>query len=400
MPRLAIVGSGLIGGSFLRALARRPEYELLALDRRPETSAVIRAECPQVRTLTLPPPLTRGDLEKPKKQDRLELPHIPADRDNRRTDEAEAIRKDYPEFSQAVAACDIIIFCTPVDLIPRQAALISHLSPALLSDVGSTKQGLCAELEGLRFIGGHPMAGSERQGFECSRTDMFQNAPYVLCEGSREIYPEDREADLALLKDLARDLGAVPYVLTPEAHDRIVASVSHLPHVAAAALVNAVASCGDLALDLSAGGFRDITRIASSDPGLWAEICLSSAPALVPALDAFVDNVENFRSAVDNFDYDRLYSLFQQARQTRDSLPAAGSGALLADSALTVYVEDTPGSLAAITALLAEAGVSIRNLTLRNARQYEGGQLRIFVTDAVEQQKSLDILRSEGYDCE
>lgn len=388
MPRLGIVGSGLIGGSFIRALAAGTDYELLAFDRRAETSELIRSACPNVVTMQLPAALTR----RPETDSNANFTDLDA--------EAETLRRQHPAFWEAVSSCDIIIFCTPIDLIPHQVRLVSRLSTALMSDVGSTKHDLCSELEGLRFMGGHPMAGSERQGFECSRADMFQNAPYVLCPPPTDRYHGPLEADLNSLRSMAQSLGASPYVIDPETHDRIVASVSHLPHVAAAALVNTVGECGGLALDLSAGGFRDITRIASSDPGLWAEICLSSAPALLPALDAYAGHVERFRDAVETNDYESLYALFQAGRTTRDGLPLAGNGALLTASGLTVYVEDTPGSVAAITVLLAEAGISIRNVSLRNARQYEGGQLRIFVTDSIEQQKSLNILRSKGYDCE
>ena len=205
------------------------------------------------------------------------------------------------------------------------------------------------------------MAGSERIGYGASSSGLFENAIYVVCLSQRATPTVDDEADAALLEGIIRQIGALPLRLDPEEHDHAVAAISHLPHVAAAALCLLAGRSGDPILaQLAAGGFRDITRIASSDPVLWTSICRSAKPSLLPLLDHYHSLIAEFAAALAADDAPALRQLFADAAAYRDNLPVDGRGALEALSSLTVRIPDQPGVLGRITTLLGEHGINIR----------------------------------------
>ena len=218
----------------------------------------------------------------------------------------------------AARQSDLVVVCTPVDLIVpfvREAA--AHSGPGtLVTDAGSVKGSICRELatgpEASRFIGSHPMAGSERQGFEHSDADLFEGRVTIVTplEGAR---PDA----VNRLKSFWRSLGSVVVELSPEEHDRAVAQISHVPHVAAAALTGLL---GDANRGLAATGFRDTTRVASGDPELWRPILMSNRDEVVRGLDIFADGLAGFRRAIVDGDEDALKKLLQQAKSKRDAL--------------------------------------------------------------------------------
>lgn len=300
---------------------------------------------------------------------------------------------------EELLACDLIFLCTPVESIAPLARLIASHSRALLTDVGSVKNPIMTATAGLPFIGGHPMAGSERTGYYCATESLFDHAAYALCPPATPL--PDQEAKLKLLEELVTLLGARSLRIEPLAHDRLVARISHLPHVVAAGLVNAALDRDDkLAILLSAGGFRDITRIASSDPALWAGISLESGEALSVALADMIAGLEAFRCALNSRDHASLQKFFASASEKRAWVPQQGVGPLISDEQILINIEDKPGVLAQLTSLLSEARINIHNLSIQDARQFEGGQVRLFISSPTEAARARELLREAGYDCE
>jgi len=225
----------------------------------------------------------------------------------------------------AVAGADLVVLAAPVLTCgPLLASLTPHLAPgALVTDVGSTKAELMRTLPallppGADFVGGHPMAGSERGGVLAGRADLFEGAVWVLTRG-----PDTRQASVDRLAALARALGATPVEMDPALHDSAVARISHLPHVAAAALAAAAGAGGlpaDLLRLLVAGGFRSTTRIAASPPEMWRDICLTNRDAVLAALADFEGGLAAFRAALEAGDPAALQAAFEAGKRTRDHL--------------------------------------------------------------------------------
>jgi prephenate dehydrogenase len=227
---------------------------------------------------------------------------------------------------EGVKEADLVVLCTPVLTMP---ALVEQIAPALkagavVTDVGSTKSVLCRELPrllrtGTSFVGGHPMAGSERTGVEAARADLFVDATYLLTPTV-----ETPAGVVDHLEVWVRGLGARPVRLDPEAHDRAVAGISHLPHVVAAALVSAVASGAGTDREtlkcLIAGGFKSTTRIAASSPEMWRDICLTNREALLETLARFETELAHFTRALEDRDGAGLLEAFGRAQSDRKEL--------------------------------------------------------------------------------
>ncbi len=294
--------------------------------------------------------------------------------------------------------CDLVLLCTPLPAILDILPELSSLNIGILSDVGSVKQPVMDRVNLPNFIGGHPMAGSERRGYTCSNASLFENAMYVLCVGKSSKVTAVRLADFECL---IRAIGAIPVRMDAGEHDRRVAAVSHLPHIAASALSLLAARLDDGQLAaLAAGGFRDITRIASSDASLWADISGASSKSLMPILSQYIELLSEVREHLESGDRRATESFFAQAAHYRNSLPTGGRGALDATSSLTVYLEDKPGELGAITTLLGKENINIRNINIRNYRTYEGGQLHLLLENSAQAVRAYSILAEAGYECD
>ena len=228
------------------------------------------------------------------------------------------------DLEAAVAEADLVVLATGVELIAEQAAAALPRMPrgALLTDVGSAKGAICRSIaetfaaasaaERMRFVGGHPMAGSERRGVGFARADLFRGAVCILTP-TPSTDPDG--AALEIIRELWKAVGCHVHVMPPEAHDRLIAQISHLPHLAAACLVNAAS---DEALDLAASGFLDTTRVASSDPALWVGICLANREALLAALAALGGRLSDFEQALKSGDAKALEALLARAKSRRD----------------------------------------------------------------------------------
>ena len=305
------------------------------------------------------------------------------------------------EIDASFSSCDYIFLCAPVqkndDNLLKVKAL---LNPAcLLTDVGSVKTDIHKAIReaGLddQFIGGHPMAGSERVGYINSKALLLQNAYYILT-------PTDSvdEKKVTEYKELVTALGALPLVLTCEKHDYVTAAISHLPHVVAASLVNLVKdkdSDDGIMKMIAAGGFKDITRIASSSATMWQQICLTNTDNIATLLDSYIASLQNFRAQLESKDEDKLYEQFDQARIYRDSFINASSGPIKRSFSITIDIADEPGALAAIATILALHQISIKNIGIVHNREYEGGVLRIEFYEEGSITKAKEILTGKGY---
>lgn len=230
---------------------------------------------------------------------------------------------DISDFESGFQNCDYIFLCTPVEnfekfLSPLKKVLTTH---TVLSDVGSVKSYVHEEIErfGLNpyFIGGHPMAGSEKAGYGHSSDTLIEKSFFLLTPTS-----ETTGEQLAAYSDFVQSIGAVPLQLSPEEHDLAVAAVSHLPHVIAASLVNLVSQkdTNGHMHSIAAGGFKDITRVASSNSHMWQNICISNQNALLEMLDSFIENLNITRNQLAAGDKNALYEFFANAKNYRDSL--------------------------------------------------------------------------------
>lgn len=241
-------------------------------------------------------------------------------RDRPRLDEARrlgAIDEGSTDPASALAGADVIVACTPVARIAADMVAAARFAPAsaLFTDAGSTKGGIVAAVEAdpgalARFVGAHPIAGSERQGAAHARADLFEGRSCVLTPTPRT--PPDR---LARARTFWASLGCRIFELDPEAHDARLARTSHLPHVAAAALAAAVPPAW---LDLAAGAYRDGTRVAGADAALWAAIFRENRGPVLEALAAFQSELARFRSALEADDETALIAWWDAARANRD----------------------------------------------------------------------------------
>ncbi|MEZ5229312.1 MAG: prephenate dehydrogenase/arogenate dehydrogenase family protein [Acidimicrobiales bacterium] len=189
---------------------------------------------------------------------------------------------------------DLVVLAGPVGVIPELAKRALAETTAVVTDVGSTKAQICSAIDDPRFIGGHPMAGSEQDGIDGARGDLFQGAMWVLT-------PTDHteEASLAMVAGVVSKLGAEVIALAPAVHDRLVAQVSHVPHLTAAALMTLADESSvehRALLRLAAGGFRDMTRISAGRPSIWPDICVANRDAIVAGLDGLITRLSDVRA--------------------------------------------------------------------------------------------------------
>ncbi len=271
----------------------------------------------------------------------------------------------------------ITFVCTPVSCIAKEArAALAH--GGVVTDVGGVKGPIVATVDHPRFVGGHPMAGSEQEGMDGADPSLFDGATWVLTP----TVATDAEA-YALVRSVVTSLGADVVALAPERHDELVATVSHVPHLAAATLM-ALAADGTTEqgpmLRLAAGGFRDMTRIAAGHPGIWPDICAENREAIVEALDRFVTALLATRDLVALGDRPGLLAALERARAARVSLPAR----VARDTRLVevrVPVPDRPGVLAEITTLLGELDVNIEDLEIAHSVEGPRGVLVLVVQE-------------------
>ncbi len=297
--------------------------------------------------------------------------------------------------------CNYIFLCAPVQNNDENLnAIKSVMSPdCILTDVGSVKTNIhkyirAAGLE-KQFIGGHPMAGSERFGYQNSKASLLENAYYILTPT-----PQTPDEFVLSYKNLVQQTGAIPLILDHQQHDYVTAAISHLPHVIAASLVNLVHDSDSeegIMKMVAAGGFKDITRIASSSAGMWQQICLTNTDNISSLLNDYIQSLIRIKKDLDAREEVAIYTLFDEARIYRDSFIDASSGPIKRSYVLTIDIADQAGSLAAITTILAVNGINIKNIGITHNREQEYGALRLEFYDEKAMERAKDLLSQRSY---
>ncbi len=277
------------------------------------------------------------------------------------------------------SGCDYLFLCAPVQKNDENLLKIKSLIKpgCLLTDVGSVKTGIHEAITaaGLEesFIGGHPMAGSERTGYTNSKSILLQNAFYILTP-SEKVATEKVEH----YRQLVEKMGAIPLIIDYKQHDHVTAAISHLPHVIAASLVNLVKdsdSKDGIMKMIAAGGFKDITRIASSSPTMWQQICLTNTGNISTLLQAYIDSLIGIKKELDQKDAEYLYQFFDSARIYRDSFASSSSGPIKCTYSFKLDIDDRPGGLAEVVTVLANASINIKNIGITHNREDTFGVL-------------------------
>ncbi len=298
--------------------------------------------------------------------------------------------------------CDIIFLCTPVEY---NAAYLAQIRPflkpgAIVTDVGSTKTDIHEQVTALGmedvFIGGHPMAGSEKTGYENSTDHLLENAYYIITPTAKS-----SQRDIDRMVEIAGTIGSIPILLDYRRHDQITAAISHLPHIIASSLVNLVKdSDGEdgMMKRLAAGGFKDITRIASSSPEMWEQICAANRSNLTEILKQYIGSLNAVVAGLEQNDNQALYDLFETSRAYRNSFSEKARGAIAPDYSFTVDIVDEVGSISTLSVILAAKGISIQNIGINHNREHGEGALRIAFYDRAAMETAWDVLKKYHYE--
>jgi prephenate dehydrogenase len=307
---------------------------------------------------------------------------------------------DHPAASleQALAGAELAIVAVPVATLLEQVAATLEAAPpsCTVSDVGSTKAAVCAAApDRTRFIGGHPLCGSEARGPGHASGELFQGATWFLTPVA-ETEPERYRA----LHGFVASLGAVPVAVEPAAHDRLLALTSHLPHALANLLLNQAGATrvgGHEALAAAGGSLRDMTRVAGANPRIWVDIFLDNGDELRGALAEHRRRVEELERALAGSDAGFLARWIGEAAGNRrrlaaDAYPDAGEM-----QRLTVHVPDRPGVFAGITQALAAEKINIEDFEVRHMSPERGGTLDVLVAGQDAARRGAELLERQGY---
>ncbi|HVB69946.1 MAG TPA: prephenate dehydrogenase/arogenate dehydrogenase family protein [Acidimicrobiales bacterium] len=290
----------------------------------------------------------------------------------------------------------LVVVATPAGAVAAAArsVLESNVNPDLIvTDVAGVKSSIVAEVGDARFLGGHPMAGSEQRGLAGARADLFRGCTWVLTPT-----PSTSARAYSTLHGILRDIGATVVAIDAEDHDRLVALASHVPHLVAGALMNEAARAAEedaVLLQLAAGGFRDMTRVAAGDPTIWPDVLFENRSAVSKALESLEMRLGTLRRALDEGEREVVETSLRTAAQSRRHLPGR---ALSADNLayLRVVVSDQPGQLSAVTTAASEMSVNIYDIEIAHGIEGAGGTLLLAV-DAHQADTFRDALSALGF---
>jgi prephenate dehydrogenase len=355
--RLAIIGVGMMGGSL--ALAARA---------RAEVDAVVGFDADPA---TLDTALQEGII--------TEAAGSPA---------------------EAAAYADLVVVSTPVRSIPAlvEECASAEPRPRLISDMGSTKSAVIHSLSPLArslFIGGHPICGAADSGIRYARADLFDGATYFLCT-TGEAFPKLYE----MLQQFVLQLGAKPAHIDAVAHDRIMAVVSHLPHILANVLMKRAGEFqvgGKRALHCVGPSFKDLTRVAGANPSMWRDVFLENREALVDSLRVLASELEEFRALLEKSDEGSIAEAIDSAAAFREELLEFEDITPQTLYKVTVRIPDQPGVLSRVMAALGDARINIEDLTLHHVSRSVGGDLVLFVAGKGTAETAGTLLDSLGY---
>lgn len=296
--------------------------------------------------------------------------------------------------------CDYIFLCTPVSYNAKYLEQLKQVikSDCIITDVGSVKGNIHQKVKELQleknFIGAHPMAGSEKSGFDNSVAHLIENAYYV-------ITPSDKVSKEAVKKyaDFVESLGAIVLIMDYDKHDYVTAAISHLPHIIASGLVNFIRENDtDATMKLiAAGGFKDITRIASSSPAMWQHICIENKANITNILSSYIDMLNEINSFISNANEEKIYNFFDLARNYRNSISDTATGPIKKVYEIYCDIIDEAGAISTIATLLANNSISIKNIGIVHNREFEKGVLRIEFYDENSAINAYNTLKQYGY---
>ncbi len=349
---IAIIGIGLIGGSIAKALKSRREITIRCFDREDVTSGAIKS----------------GTVDEV-------LPDL-----------------------EAALKSDVIFICLPVDL---SVEVFSVLYPKLredqiISDVCSVKGLLEKTSREIKsagiYFGGHPMTGREKGGFENSDALLFENSIYLLSDSNENhiLFPS--------FQKLILELGARINLINPYLHDEHIAKVSHLPQLVSVALMNSVTRENNEVLNFAAGGFRDMTRIASSKFDIWKSIILSNKNLILNELNSLRSELSRIENDISDLNLDQLEFKFENARVCRDEIPKNNKGFLFPLHDVYVFVKDQPGIVSKISTALFEQEINIKDIELMKIREGTGGTFRLSFESEKDAGKAVSILNELGFE--
>lgn len=355
---IGFIGLGLIGGSIAKSIRRIfPSYKIVGFDN--DKDALTRAFD-----------------------------------DNVVTDISDAVDDSFSN-------CDYIFLCAPVHYnINYLDTLKSIIKPScVITDVGSVKSDIYKSVEeknlGEHFIGGHPMVGSERSGYDAASDRLIENAYYFITPSG--IVDSSKVEEF---RTFIEDLGAIPIIYSPAQHDKVTAYISHIPHVIAANLVNIVSKEDNdegILKQLAAGGFKDITRIASSSPIVWEHILLSNPENVVKGLKEYVNGINTMISAIEDGNSSYINDTFTHSRDYRDSIPDNATGVIRMTYEVFVDIPDEPGAMAKVINIISDQHINLKNIGITHNREDLEGVLRLIFYNNKDARLSCKLLRDVGY---
>lgn len=298
--------------------------------------------------------------------------------------------------------CDVIFLCTPVEFNAKYLSSVRpYLKPgAILTDVGSTKTDIHQVVTELDmedvFIGCHPMAGSEKTGYENSSDHLLERAYFIITPTART-----RQENIERMVEIGHQIGSMPIVLDYREHDRITAAISHLPHIVASSLVNLVKSSDspeEMMKRMAAGGFKDITRIASSSPVMWQQICMTNTDNIADMLEAYIGSLQQVLADLRGHNAQAIYQLFDTARSYRGTFTDTPKGSVTPDYSFTVDVVDEPGAISTLSVILSARGISIKNIGINHNREQGEGALRVTFYDEASMNAAWTQLKKYSYE--
>lgn len=294
-----------------------------------------------------------------------------------------AIDRAADSAAASTAGAGLVVVATPVDRMPQTFAALGAAVPAdaVITDAGSAKVAVVEAGEaqwGPRFVGGHPMAGSERHGIEAADERLFEDAWWIVTPTATT-----SSHSYATVADLVAATGAKAVAVDPHVHDQLLARLSHLPQLTASALVEVAVASGDkeTLLGLAAGGFRDVTRIAASNPDLWVAVIRSNRKAVLEALEGLRDGLAGVAELIRAGHWEELGEWLARSRRARLELFAkmAFTGEPVG---LSLMIPDRPGVLAQVTTAAGELGVNIEDLRIVHSTEGGRGRLELVVAGA------------------
>lgn len=297
--------------------------------------------------------------------------------------------------------CDYIFLCTPVERNVEYLKSLKNIikEDCIITDVGSVKTNIHEAVSSLgmkkNFIGGHPMAGSEKTSYEFANDRLLENAYYA-------ITPTDlvEENYIKEYTQIISDIGAIPIHITYQEHDRVVAAISHLPHIIASSLVNLVKhndSQEEYMKTIAAGGFKDITRIASSSPEMWEQICMTNNKNISEMLGLYINDLKTIQKELNIKNGQAINDMISESRDYRDNLDEHNNSIIQRSYSVFCDIIDESGAIATIATILATNGVSIKNIGIIHNREHEEGVLKISFYDEVSANKAIEQLERHRY---